>query len=135
MIRCYADLSTLNTLEERFRYLSLVGSVGDSTFGFDRWMNQQFYRSTQSPHIRDFVIARDLGNDLGIEGHAIHTPPHIHHMNRLTVSDLVEGKSEIIDPEFLITVKQRTHNAIHFGNEELLPKPPVIRTPGDTRLW
>lgn len=134
-IKTYSEMITFKTLEQRFRYLSLGGQVGDITFGFDRWMNQQFYRSAEWRHIRDQIVARDYGCDLGIEGHDIHERLQIHHMNPMTVEDLKDGNPDIIDPEFLITVRHRTHNAIHFGDESLLPKPPVIRKPGDTRLW
>lgn len=134
-IRTYTELISHKTLEERFRYLSIGGQVGNATFGFDRWINQQFYRSAEWRHIRDHIIARDLGCDLGVTGHDIHERLQIHHMNPMTLEELREGSPDIIDPEFLISVRHRTHNAIHFGDEGLLPKPPVIRLPGDTRLW
>lgn len=134
-IKTYTELMEFKTLEQRFRYLALRGVVGEATFGFDRWMNQQFYRSKEWRHIRYHVVARDHGNDLGVEGYAIHTALHIHHMNPMTMDDLKDGNPDIVDPEFLITVTQRTHNAIHYGDEAMLPKPPVIRRPGDTKLW
>jgi len=133
--RTYSELRRLETLEDRFRYLELRGVVGAATFGFDRWMNQQFYRSTEWRHIRNHVIARDNGCDLGVPGWEIHSRLYIHHMNPITVEDLQEGNGSIVDPEYLVTVTLRTHNAIHYGDEELLPKVYVERRPGDTKLW
>jgi len=109
--------------------------VGQATFGFDRYLNQQFYTSRQWRQIRNHVIARDLGRDLGIDGYEIHSRIYIHHMNPMTVADITSGDPRILDPEFLISVTHRTHNAIHYGDEGLLPKPPVQRRPGDTMLW
>lgn len=135
MRRSYSDLRRLETLEERYRYLALHGEVGQQTFGFDRWMNQQFYASTQWRQLRHFVIVRDNGCDLGVPGFEIHDRVYIHHMNPMTVEDITHGNAEILDPEFLISVSLRTHNAIHYGDEKLLPRPLVARTPGDTNLW
>lgn len=135
MIRTYSDLRKLNTLEDRYKYLALRGQVGETTFGFDRYMNQQFYASREWKRIRDHVILRDNGCDLGIEDHEIHKGLYIHHMNPMTVSDIRDGNVSILDPEFLITVRLMTHNAIHYGDERLLPRPPVERRPGDTKLW
>lgn len=134
-VRTYSELRRLDTLEERYRYLALHGGVGQATFGFDRYLNQQFYTSRQWRDIRNHVIARDLGRDLGIEGYEIHNRIYIHHMNPMTVEDIVSGDPRILDPEFLISVTHKTHNAIHYGDEGLLPKPPVQRRPGDTTLW
>ena len=134
-IRTYSDLSQLPTLEERFDYLELGGIVGESTFGFDRWINQQFYRSHEWRNIRDHVIYRDEGFDLGSEDTPLRGVPVIHHMNPLTLADIEEGSDNLLDPEFLISTSLRTHNAIHFGNKEQLPRPFVERRPGDTRLW
>lgn len=134
-VRTYSELQRINSFEDRYRYLALSGSVGSSTFGFDRWINQQFYRSSQWKQIRNHVIARDLGCDLGVEGYEIHDSVLIHHMNPMTVSDVVHGNSSILDPEFLISTTHRTHNAIHYGDEKLLPQPFVERRPGDTKLW
>jgi hypothetical protein len=133
--RSYSELVRLETLEERYRYLALRGEVGRATFGFDRYLNQQFYTSRQWRDIRSHVIARDVGRDLGVEGYEIHNRIYIHHMNPMTVEDIVSGDPRILDPEFLISVTHRTHNAIHYGDEGLLPKPPVQRRPGDTTLW
>jgi hypothetical protein len=134
-IRTYQELRRFETLEERFEYLALRGEVGASTFGFDRWMNQAFYTSYEWKNVRHAVIARDEGMDLGVPGYEIFDRPIIHHMNPMTVEDVERGGSEIIDPEFLITTTLRTHNAIHYGDKSLLPKPPVERRPGDTKLW
>lgn len=135
MIRTYSQLSRLETYSERFRYLSLHGVVGEKTFGFDRWVNQQFYTSRQWRHIRNFVMVRDNGCDLGIEGYEIHNRPAIHHMNPMRRDDIAGGNDDIVDPEFLITTAHLTHNAIHYGDERLLPRPLIERRPGDTKLW
>jgi hypothetical protein len=135
MIRTYRQLRRLETFEDRFRYLSLKGQVGEKTFGFDRWMNQEFYRSKQWRDVRHFVIARDNGCDLGVEGYEIHRGLYIHHMNPMTISDLAHGEDKILDPEFLITTSHVTHNAIHYGDERLLPRPFEPRRSGDTKLW
>lgn len=134
-IRSYSELRRLKTFEERFQYLSLKGIVGEHTFGFDRWINQQFYTSREWHSIRDVVIIRDDGCDLGISGYEISTRLLIHHMNPVSVENIANGEEWILDPEFLITTSHRTHNAIHYGDERLLQKPLVDRTPGDTKLW
>lgn len=134
-IRSYSELERLDTFEERFRYLALKGHVGSSTFGFDRHINQQFYRSRQWKQIRHYVIDRDIGCDLGIDGYEIHSNILIHHMNPLDVVDIVHGDESILDPEYLITTTLRTHNAIHFGDERQLPRPLAERRSGDTKLW
>lgn len=133
--RTYRELRSLRTFEERFEYLSLKGEVGKATFGFDRYMNQQFYRSTEWKQIRQRVIARDLGLDLGVEGREIYDKIIIHHMNPMKPDHIEHGDSDILNPEFLITTTHATHNAIHYGDRSLLPKPLVDRRPGDTRLW
>lgn len=135
MIKTYSELLRYHTLEERFHYLALRGNVGHSTFGFDRYMNQQFYRSREWRQLREKVIVRDNGCDLAVEGYEIHRKIIIHHMNPMTVEDITHGVSSILDPEFLITTTIKTHNAIHFGDERLLPQPLVERRPGDTKLW
>ena len=135
MIRTYSELRRLTDFEERYKYLALRGSVGRSTFGFDRYINQQFYTSTQWRQIRHHVIARDLGCDLGVEGYEIHDRIYIHHMNPMTVNDIAHGEDSILDPEFLISTTHRTHNAIHYGDERLLPRPLTERRSGDTKLW
>lgn len=135
MIRTHTEMSRYHTLEDRFKYLSLKGAVGQETFGFDRYLNQMFYRSREWRRIRNHVIARDLGCDLGVEGYEIHERIYIHHMNPMTVDDIKYGNDDILDPEYLISVTHRTHNAIHYGDESLLPRPLVERRPGDTKLW
>lgn len=134
-IRTYSELRQLYTLEERFDYLELGQVIGESTFGFDRWINQQFYRSREWRDIRDHVIVRDNGLDLGTEDVPIMGAHLIHHMNPITLRDLEEGTDNLLDPEFLITTALRTHNAIHFGDKRQLPRPFVERSPGDTKLW
>lgn len=134
-IRSYSELRGFNSLEDRFKYLQLNGRVGDQTFGFDRFMNQMFYRSAEWHQIRRHVIIRDEGCDLGIPGYEIHHGLYIHHMNPMTVDDISSGDPSILDPEFLITVTHRTHNAIHYGTAQQLPRLPVERVAGDTKLW
>lgn len=134
-VRRYSELSQLETFEERYEYLKLDGVVGASTFGFDRWVNQQFYRSWEWRRVRDEVIVRDNGCDLGIEGYELYSNLLIHHMNPVTIDDIRDGAQWILDPNFLITTSKRTHNAIHYGDATLLPKDPVIRRSGDTTLW
>ena len=135
MIRTYRDLRRLETFEERYKYLALHGEVGRSTFGFDRYINQQFYTSREWRHLRHFVIDRDMGCDLGIEGYEIHSHLVIHHMNPVTVDEILHHDDEILDSEFLITTSLKTHNAIHYGDERLLPRPFTPRQQGDTKLW
>nr|DAT83167.1 MAG TPA: HNH endonuclease bacteriophage, HNH Endonuclease, DNA.52A [Caudoviricetes sp.] len=135
MIRTYSELSMLPTFEERFQYLQLKGAVGEETFGFDRFINQQFYRSPEWKRIRDIVILRDNGCDLGIEGYEIRERILIHHMNTVSVRDL-EARSEfLLNPEYLITTTHNTHNAIHYGDEELLITAPKARVLNDTCPW
>lgn len=135
MIRTYSELIRRHTLEERYHYLALRGNVGESTFGFDRDLNQNFYRSREWRALRDLVIIRDNGCDLGLPGYEIHGHLYVHHMNPMTVDDVVHGVASILDPEFLITTTLKTHNAIHFGDERQLPRQFVERKPGDTKLW
>lgn len=133
--KMYSELQHLETFMERYEYLKLNGVVGRSTFGFDRWINQHFYRSSQWKQVRDFVIVRDNGCDLGILGFEIHSGLLVHHMNPVNADDITHGQEWILDPEFLITTSLRTHNAIHYGDESLLPRGPVVRRFGDTNLW
>ena len=135
MIRSYRELRRFKTLEERFKYLALRGTVGHSTFGFDRWVNQAFYTSREWRHLRSEIIVRDEGCDLGIPGYEIHERLAIHHMNPMTVESIEQGDNDILNPEFLITVSHKTHNAIHYGDERLLPRQLIARAPGDTKLW
>jgi len=134
-IRRYSDLKSLKDLESRYNYLRLLGSVGKDTFGFDRYLNQRFYASVEWKRVRDFVIVRDDGCDLGIPGFEIHDKIIIHHMNPILVEDFQNGNPDILDDEFLICTSHRTHQAIHFGEKSLLPQVPLERKPGDTRLW
>lgn len=133
--RSYSELRRLDTFEDRFEYLSLQGQVGASTFGFDRHINQKFYTSRQWRSVRNYVIDRDEGCDLGIEGYEIHDRVYIHHMNPMEVDDIVHGDPDILNPEFLITVTHQTHNAIHYGDKRHLPRQLAARQPGDTNLW
>ena len=135
MIRRYSELRHIPTFEERFEYLKLNGSVGRETFGFDRYINQRFYTSKEWRDIRHYVITRDLGLDLGAEGYEINSRILIHHMNPIVVDDILHKNDDILDPEFLITTCHNTHNAIHYGDSSLLPKPLVERSRGDTCLW
>lgn len=135
MSRSYSELRQLETFEERFRYLALKGNVGQSTFGFDRWVNQGFYTSREWRQARDGIIVRDNGCDLGLDGFEIHSGLCIHHLNPITLEQLEAGDDCLLDPNNLITVAHRTHNAIHYGDERQLPLRPVDRRPGDTKLW
>ena len=135
MTRTYRELQPLDTIEDRYKYLKLNGRVGDPTFGFDRWMNQRFYTSREWRDLRSFVIVRDNGCDLGVDGYEIRGNPYIHHMNPMTARNIRSHDEEILDPDFLITCSLRTHNAIHYGDERQLPRPLVPRRPGDTKLW
>lgn len=135
MIRTYSELSTLTSFKDRFRYLKLDGAVGEATFGFDRYLNQLFYRSQRWKKIRDEVIVRDCGCDLGIEGYEIYKYAMIHHMNPITAKDIQNESEYLLNPEYLITTTQRTHNAIHYGDEDLLLTMPVERTKNDTCPW
>lgn len=134
-IRSYQELSRIESFEDRFEYLKLGGEVGKATFGFDRYVNQGFYKSREWRQARDFVIIRDNGCDLGVLGFEIHDAVLVHHINPMVLSDLVEGEDWITNPDYLITTTKETHNAIHFGDRGLLRKDFVPRRPGDTRLW
>ena len=133
--RSYTELSRLFSFEDRFEYLKLPGEVGIATFGFDRYLNQQFYHSLAWKEARRYVIIRDNGCDLGVEGYEIHNELLVHHMNPITQDDIIHGEDWITDPEFLITTTHRTHNAIHYSDKSLLPTPVRERRPGDTKLW
>lgn len=134
-IRTYSELQGYQSFEDRFHYLSLKGRVGELTFGFDRWLNQLFYNSNEWKTIRNEVIVRDGGCDLGVSGFDIHSGLLVHHMNPITIKDIENGEDWILDPEFLITTSHQTHNAIHYGDETLLPRGPIVRKAGDTLLW
>lgn len=135
MTRTYSELSVLSTFEERFEYLKLGGAVGEDTFGFERYLNQKFYRSREWKRIRDLVIIRDNGCDLGIDGRFIVSHIIIHHLNPINSSDIRLATTNLLNPEYLICVSHDTHNAIHYGDKNLLAKDYAERKPGDTTLW
>lgn len=135
MIRSYSELRRIDDFIDRFHYLALRGTVGDVTFGHDRYLNQMFYRSREWKHVCNDVIARDLGCDLGVEGYEFHTRPYVHHMNPMTPNQIKHNDEDILNPKYLITTSHRTHNAIHFGDERQLPKTYTPRLRGDTKLW
>ena len=134
-IRTYSELIRLPTFEERFRYLKLDGLVGKDTFGFDRYLNQEFYRSKEWKEVRDFVIVRDNGCDLGMDGYEIAGRIYIHHMNPITVNDIVHSSDFLLNPDYLICMSHNTHNAVHYGDEDLLVTAPVERRKNDTCPW
>ena len=134
-IRRYSELRRLTTFEERFEYLKLNGEVGQSTFGFDRYINQQFYTSYEWKQARQSVIIRDNGCDLGIFGYEINGAMLIHHINPMIPDDIIHGEDWIFNPDYLITTTKNTHNAIHYGVDRLLPKVVAARIPNDTKLW
>ena len=136
-IRTYSELKTLPTFIERYRYLRLGGKVGEETFGFDRYLNQQFYKSDRWLRTRDYVIIRDNGCDLGIEEREIRGNHRIlvHHMNPITMDDILRDSDDLYDPEFLISTIKNTHDAIHYGDESLLIMTPPERKPYDTCPW
>lgn len=133
--KTYSELMTLPTFEERYQYLRLNGRVGEDTFGFERYLNQKFYQSTEWRHFRDSIIVRDLGCDLGAEGYEIRGSIYLHHINPLTPSDLKNRAAALMNPENVICVSFNTHNAIHYGDERLLPVLPPARLPNDTCPW
>lgn len=134
-IRTYSELITLPTFKERFEYLKLGGAVGKETFGFDRYLNQTFYRSQEWKSVRDFVIVRDLGCDLAMEGYEIHGRIYIHHMNPIFVRDIIDRTEYLLNPDFLVATTHQTHNAIHYGDVNLLVTAPVERSRNDTCPW
>lgn len=134
-IKSYSELITIPTFEERFEYLKLDGQVGIETFGFDRYLNQAFYKSDEWLSIRDYVITRDNGCDLGVEGYEIYGRILIHHINPITKDDIIHGSKSLLDPENLITTIKRTHDAIHYGDSNLLIKAPIERRKNDTCPW
>ena len=137
IIRTYSELLTLPTFEERFQYLRLDGKIGEQTFGFDRYLNQLFYKDPEWLAVRDFVIIRDQGCDLGLEEYEIskHQRILIHHMNPITKKDIMRRSKFLLDPEYLICTSHRTHTAIHYGDETLLPSKLIVRTKNDTCPW
>lgn len=134
-IKTYSELVQLHTFKERYHYLKLGGFVGKETFGFDRFINQRFYRSGEWKKIRNHVIVRDNGCDLGIDGHEIYGKIIIHHMNPVTLDDVIKNSEFLMNPEYLISVSHVTHNAIHYGDENFIISPPAERTKNDTCPW
>lgn len=135
IIRTYNELMLLPTFEERFKYLKLSGRVGEETFGFDRWLNQKFYRSAEWKHLRDQVIIRDNGCDLGVEGREIYGKILIHHMNPITKKDILDRTDLLLNPMYLISVTKQTHDAIHYSDESILMNDPIVRSRNDTCPW
>lgn len=133
--RRYSELKRLSTFDERLEYLKIGGGVGRATFGFDRYINQKFYASREWQDVRNFVLYRDEGCDLGLPGYEIPVNPMIHHMNPINVDDILHREDSILDPEFLITVTHRTHNHIHYGTDRVGPRVVLERLPEDTKLW
>ena len=135
-IRTYSELSKLKTFRERYEYLKLDGTVGEETFGFDRYINQMFYKSEEWKRIRNYVITRDNGCDLGIQDRKIaDSVILVHHMNPITKEDIINKNEILLDPEYLITTIKPTHDAIHYGDESLLAEDLVIRSKNDTCPW
>lgn len=134
-MRTYSELITLDTFEERFEYLRMNGKVGDLTFGHDRYMNQWFYKTDEWLRVRDIVIQRDYGNDLGVEGCEIGGIIIVHHMNAITREDIINRNPKILEPEYLICVSDRTHKAIHYNNDQFLTQKVTVRMPNDMAPW
>lgn len=135
IIKSYSKMLTFPTLEERFRYLELKGSVGKDTFGYDRYLNQILYHSGEWKSFRNDIIIRDNGCDLACEGHEIHKRILVHHINPITVEDVLNRSPKVFDPENVVCVSHMTHNAIHYGDENLLITAPVERSQNDTCPW
>ena len=134
-IKTYSELITFPTFEERFKYLKLGGIIGEETFGFERYLNQIFYKSKEWRSIRNHVITRDNGCDLGVAGHEIHGQVLIHHINPISKEDIINRSDYLLNPEYLISTIQRTHNAIHYGDESILITMPKERTMNDMCPW
>lgn len=134
-IRTYSELITIPTFEERFEYLQLKGSVGKDTFGYDRYLNQVLYRSPEWKRLRNKIIIRDNGRDLACDGYDIYDKVLIHHLNPITVEDVLARSRKVFDPDNLVCVSHNTHNAIHYGDVDLLATGPIIRTKNDTCPW
>ena len=134
-IRTYSELINIPTFEERLQYLRLYGNVGEDTFGFDRYLNQIFYSSPEWKKVRQYVITRDMGCDLGIDGYEISGKILIHHMNPLSKEDILNKTEFLLNSEYLICTSYDTHQFIHYGNRELVNRDPIIRTKNDTCPW
>ena len=135
MIRTYSEFKKLKTFKERYQYLRLRGKVGTSTFGFDRYINQKLYASSRWKDARDTVIVRDNGCDLGCTGMELHDRIIVHHVNPITLEDIENDIDELYDPEYLVCTSHRTHEAIHYSDESLLPREPITRRKNDTTPW
>ena len=135
MRRSYRELLQFHSFEDRFGYLKLFGQVGEDTFGYTREFNQQFYHSSEWRRTRQRIILRDNGCDLGLPEYEIHGHIYVHHINPITLSDIESGSDILFDPDNLVCVSFATHNAIHYGDKETLPKLPIERVPGDTCPW
>lgn len=134
--KSYSEMITMSEFDDRFRYAKLDGQVGMGTFGFDRYLNQQFYRSKEWKRLRDQIIIRDNGCDLGVPGHEISGKIYIHHLNPLSPEDITESTEKLFDPDNLVCVSAETHNAIHYGDESILENNKIVeRSPGDTCPW
>ena len=134
-IRTYSELITIPTFEERFEYLQLKGSVGKDTFGYDRYLNQVLYRSPEWKRLRNQIIIRDDGCDLACDGYDVYGKVLIHHLNPITVEDVLARSRKVFDPDNLVCVSHNTHNGIHYGDVDLLVTGPMIRTKNDTCPW
>lgn len=134
-IRTYSELIAIPTFEERFEYLRLKGSVGKDTFGYDRYLNQVLYRSPEWKRLRNQIIIRDGGCDLACDGYDIYGKVLIHHLNPITVEDVLARSRKVFDPDNLVCISHNTHNAIHYGDVDLLATGPIIRTKNDTCPW
>lgn len=134
-IRTYSELITFDSFMDRFEYLKLGGKIGEDTFGYERYLNQKFYQSSEWRRIRDQVIVRDLGRDLGVIGYEISGKILIHHMNPIDTNDIIHSTEYLVDPEYLICVSHITHNAIHYGDASILVTEPIVRTKNDTCPW
>ena len=134
-ILTYSELCQLDTFEERYRYLRLNGLVGNATFGFDRWLNQRFYKDPEWIALRRDIIIRDLGCDLGMVDREICGPIMVHHMNPITKEDIIYRSEFLLNPEYLICCSDNTHKAIHYGDESLLVLAPIVRSRNDTCPW
>lgn len=134
-ILTYSELCQLDTFKERYQYLRLNGSVGNATFGFDRWLNQRFYKDPEWIALRRYIIIRDLGCDLGMSDREICGPIMVHHMNPITKEDIIYRSEFLLNPEYLICCSDNTHKAIHYGDESLLVLAPIVRSRNDTCPW
>lgn len=134
-IRSYSEMIRFRTFEERFNYLKLEGRVGEETFGYDRYINQMLYKSSRWLKLKNEIIIRDNGCDLGIEGREIHGPVTIHHINPITVEDILNENPMVFDPDNLVCVSHMTHNAIHYSDENILIRDPIVRSEHDTCPW